>query len=82
MENPQIEIVEKLYPKQHSAIFDPARYSAIEASTKSGKTMACLVWIMVQAANGCKGQHFWWVAPVYPQARIAFNRLRRAVSQY
>lgn len=24
---------------------------------------------------------FWWIAPVYPQARIAFRRLRRGLSQ-
>jgi hypothetical protein len=31
-----------LYPKQEAAIFAPARYGVIEASTKTGKTVGCL----------------------------------------
>ena len=34
-------------------------------------------WIIEQALRGKDGQMFWWVAPVYPQARIAFRRLKR-----
>ena len=26
-------------------------------------------------------QAFWWLAPVYPQARIAFRRMRRGLPQ-
>lgn len=65
-----------LYPKQRDAIFSPKRYSMIEASTKSGKTVGCLMWLWEQAVeNGAPGRQFWWVAPVYGQALIAFNRL-------
>lgn len=75
-----------LYPKQLEAIFNPvdldgkpARYSMIEASTKAGKTHGCICWLFEQAAvNGAPGRNFWWVAPVYKQAKIAFNRLKRA----
>ncbi|HUV73850.1 MAG TPA: phage terminase large subunit [Anaerolineae bacterium] len=70
-----------LYPKQHDAIFDPARYSVIEASTKSGKTVGCIVWITEQAMQGKAGWNYWWVAPIYPQAKIAFRRLKRALPQ-
>jgi len=65
-----------LYPKQQAAIFAPERYSVIEASTKSGKTHGCIVWLFEQALAGKDGQNFWWVAPVYPQARIAYSRLK------
>ena len=27
------------------------------------------------------GHNFWWIAPVYPQAKIAFRRLKRAITQ-
>ena len=30
---------------------------------------------------GTAGQNFWWIAPVYPQAKIAYRRLKRAVTQ-
>lgn len=68
-----------LYPKQLDAIFDPHRYSITEASTKAGKTVACIIWLAEQAMAGKAGQHFWWVAPVYKQADIAYSRMCRAL---
>jgi len=68
-----------LYPKQEAAVFAPARYSVIEASTKSGKTVGCLVWITEQAMEGGVGRNYWWVATVYATAKIAFRRLKRAL---
>jgi len=65
----------RMYPKQHEAICSPARYSVIEASTKSGKTVGCLMWVLWKAWNGGKQRNYWWVAPVYPTAIMAFNRL-------
>ena len=71
----------QLYSKQERAIFSPKRYAVIEGATKSGKTVACLSWLIEQALRGRDGHSYWWVAPVYPQARIAFRRLRRGLSQ-
>lgn len=68
-----------LYPRQREAIFDPHRYSVIEASTKSGKTAGCLVWAAEAALRGKDGQNVWWVAPVYQQAKMAFRRMKRAL---
>ena len=66
-----------LYPKQEEAIFCDARYGLVEASTKSGKTVGCLVWLHEQAAlRGGPGRNFWWVAPIFPMAKIAFRRLK------
>jgi hypothetical protein len=66
-----------LYPKQEEAIFCEERYGVCEASTKSGKTVGCIVWI-VEQAWGCKeGQNVWWVAPVFPQAEVAFRRMKQ-----
>lgn len=72
-----------LYPKQEHAIFYPtdpekhlARFSLIEASTKSGKTLGCVLWLFEQALLGKRGQNYWWVAPVYTQAKIAYTRMR------
>lgn len=61
---------------QLDALFNDARYGIVEASTKAGKTAACLVWIIEQALQGKTGQDFYWVAPVYGQCRIAFRRLK------
>lgn len=68
-----------MYPKQTAAIFAPERISIIEASTKSGKTVGCMVWLTEQAMGGQPGRNYWWVAPIYPQAKIAFRRLKRGM---
>lgn len=68
-----------LYPKQLAAIFDPKRYSIIEASTKAGKTSGCIVWIVEKALSGQDGFNYWWVAPVSGQADIAFRRTLRSI---
>lgn len=72
-----------LYPKQRAAILSPARYTIIEATTKAGKTAGCLIWILREAWNkGRDNRNWWWVAPVIPQAKIAFRRLKRMLRQF
>ena len=73
----------KLTGYQKEFLYNPERFTIIEASTKCGKTFAMLWWLF-EAANKStkKGGQFWWVAPVYSQAEIAFNRLRRVVEQH
>ena len=63
-----------LYPAQHAALFAPERMVVIEASTKAGKTFGAIVWQMAQCLERV-GNH-WWVAPVYTQARIAYERVK------
>lgn len=78
-----------LYAKQREAIFDcvdvngkPARYGVIEASTKAGKTVGCMAWFCEQAFDlGKPNRNFWWVAPVYPQAKIAFRRIKSGLTK-
>jgi hypothetical protein len=66
-----------LYDAQERAIFCAARYGVVEASTKAGKTVGCMAWLVEQAVlNGGLNRNFWWVAPVYPQAKIAFRRIK------
>lgn len=67
-----------LYPKQKAALFNDSRFSCIEASTKSGKSVGAIVWITDQAVmKGGAGKNCWWIAPIYAQAKIMFNRLKR-----
>ena len=68
-----------LYPLQETAFFNSARISLVEASTKAGKTVAGIAWLFEQAFQGKAGQNFWWVAPIFPQAKIAFTRMLQAV---
>jgi hypothetical protein len=64
---------------QQDAIFCEERYGVVEATTKSGKTHGCILWLFEQAAGGGPGMFYWWVAPVYTQAEIAYGRLKRAL---
>ena len=66
-----------LYEKQKKAIFCDERYSIVEASTKSGKTVGCMVWLAEQAMLGTgRNRNYWWVAPIYSQSKIAYRRLK------
>ncbi len=71
-----------LAPYQINAIFGAKRYGLIEASTKAGKTAGCLVWLLEQALQGRDGWNYWWVAPVYSQAKIAFRRMKRGIPRH
>lgn len=81
-----------LYTAQFEALFScpapdghggvkTARYGICEASTKAGKTVGCMAWISEQAITGKgDGREYWWVAPVYRQAQIAYSRMKRALA--
>lgn len=72
----------RLYPKQKAAFFNKARIACCEASTKSGKTHGGMVWLYEKALlEGGPGKSYWWVAPVYPQAKIAYRRLKLAIPE-
>ena len=68
---------------QKEILFSEARFTITEASTKVGKTYSHIIWLYGKAHDeGVKnGHNFWWVAPVYNQAKIAFNRLRRYLAK-
>ncbi len=68
-----------LYPYQKTILDSPARFTVTEAATKVGKTTSHIIWLFEQAIQRRPGQSVWWVAPVYTQAKIAFNRMRRYV---
>lgn len=70
----------KLYAKQREAFFNDRRYSLIEATSKAGKTVGAMAWLVEKTLFAKAGQNFWWVAPVYPQAEIAFRRVKRGMS--
>lgn len=65
-----------LYRKQKQAIDDPKRICIVEAATKAGKTVGCMAWLLASAWNGNADAAYWWVAPVYNQSGIAFERMK------
>lgn len=78
----------KLADYQKAFLNCPQRFSVVEASTKTGKTFSHIFWLFrlahgldpVWYTDGVKqGWNFWWVAPVYSQAKIAFARMKRHI---
>lgn len=70
----------KLAKYQTEIIDCEKRFTITEASTKSGKTVSHIVWLLEQALTGKNGEEFWWVAPIFSQAEIAFERMQRFVN--
>ncbi len=70
-----------LYPQQEAALFNDARYALCEATTKSGKTVGAMAWFLEQALvhRGGPGRNFWWVAPIFAQAKIPYRRMKRGL---
>jgi hypothetical protein len=66
---------------QRDALFGRDRYAVVEATTKAGKTAGCMVWLLEQAMQGRAGQNFWWVAPIYAQAKVVYRRLKRSLPE-
>lgn len=70
-----------LYAQQEAALFTDARYALVEATTKSGKTVGAMAWFLEQALvhRGGPGRNFWWVAPIFAQAKIPYRRMKRGL---
>ena len=67
------------YPAQKRFVNSKARFCVVEASTKAGKTVGCIVWLFEQALQGKPGSNYWWVAPVSSVSEIALSRMRRYI---
>jgi len=61
---------------QIDALFCPERFAFVEATTKAGKTAGCIAWILWQLHEAPPNSVLRWIAPVYKQAQIAYDRIR------
>lgn len=68
---------------QKEILYNEARFTVTEASTKCGKTFAHIYWIFERAHEPWNkpGYNHWWAAPIYDQTKIAFNRLRSKLAR-
>lgn len=75
-----IEIERPVFTQyQKDILYSDARFTVTKGATKIGKTFPHLFWLFEKAHEQIKpGANYWWIAPIYPQAKIAFNRMRRA----
>ncbi len=70
-----------LYPKQRDVFYSPARIVTCEASTKAGKSVGCLHWLMFHGFNATAPESALWISPVYSQAEQMFVRLCRILTK-
>lgn len=81
MQNEITIVRPKLTKYQKDILYCSERFTVTEASTKVGKTFSHLWWLFETAHTPPKeGANYWWVAPVYSQAKIAFTRMRRTIA--
>jgi len=68
---------------QNEFLYNESRFTVTEASTKVGKTFSHIWWLFENAHASWNKENYnhWWVAPVYSQAKIAFNRMKAKVSR-
>lgn len=68
---------------QKNILFSESRFTITEASTKAGKTYSHIIWLygMAHELEDASNHNYWWVAPVYSQAKIAFKRLRKYLAK-
>ena len=66
---------------QKRILFSSARFTITEASTKAGKTYSHIMWLYGKAHEhqSAINHNYWWVAPVYNQAKIAFKRIHLVI---
>ena len=64
---------------QTDGFFHDSRIGLIEGTTKTGKNHAGMAWLFEHAAIAPRFKNYWWLDPVYPQAAIAYRRLKDAI---
>lgn len=68
-----------LAPYQLDGFFHSDRIGLVEGTTKTGKNHTGMAWLFEQATVAPRFTNYWWLDPVYPQAAIAYRRLKTAI---
>lgn len=67
-----------LYEKQYAFVTSNAKIVVVESGTKTGKSLGISEKVVLETLNKNHNKA-WWVAPVYPQAKIGFNYCNRLI---
>jgi hypothetical protein len=61
---------------------DPRGLYLTDRMIATHNTVGSMAWLIEQAwTTGKPGRNYWWIAPIFPQARIAFRRIKRGLTQ-
>jgi hypothetical protein len=61
------------------SVSHPSRLYLTDSAIVTHNTVGCMAWLFEQAWLAPGGQNFWWVAPYYGQAAIAYKRMKAGI---
>lgn len=73
----RIKIKQTPHEGQKAFLKSEARFRAVACGRRFGKTTGAIMDMLLHLQKNLR--HFWWVAPTYQQAKIAFRMLERAL---
>lgn len=69
-------------PTQCIEIDHPRHLYLTDGLIPTHNTVGCMVWIVHNAwTTGKEGRNYWWIAPTFPVAKIAYRRIRRMLNR-
>lgn len=66
-----------LYEGQRNCFYGPERFAITEATTKSGKSVGAMHWLISETLNDPLKMASLWLSPAYSHAQSMFERLER-----
>lgn len=66
-------------PAQCIEIDHPQHLYLTNGFVPTHNTVGCMAWLLEKSILGKPNQNRWWIAPVYPQAKIAYTRLKHGL---
>lgn len=67
----------ELYQMQQDCFYGDSRFSITEATTKSGKSVGAIHWLISETLNDPQKMASLWLSPAFPHAERMFERLER-----
>ena len=77
MISPKVKVKSPKLADYQKIIVDSDKNTITEATSKGGKTHSHIWWLFreSQQKHVQPNWNYWWIAPIYEQAKIAFNRI-------
>jgi len=79
MSTPTVELDFQPYDEQREVLESPARFRAVAAGRRSGKTMLAGFETVRRALQGGSGWHGWWVTPGHSISETGFTLIDNAL---
>lgn len=67
----------ELYKMQYDCFYGDSRFAITEATTKSGKSVGAIHWIITESLRDPEKRASLWLSPAYAHCQAMFDRLER-----